>query len=185
MAFFPMFFDIEGKEVLVVGGGDIAFRKVEKLLPFNPKITLVAEKIKNNAIKILFQEQKIKIIERKFLFSDIDGKDIVIVAVDDVNLQRDIYMYCNEKKIFVNSVDSPDYCNFIFPAYIKKGDIVIGITTSGKAPSLSGKLREIIEKSLPSNIENILDELDKIRKSHPKGKERQEILIKKLREIFE
>ncbi len=179
MALFPIFIDIQGKNILIVGAGEVALRKIEKLLPFNPKITVVAKEIVREEIKHLSKENKIKIVERPFLFTDIDGKEIVIVAVDDIDLQREIYNYCVRRKIPVNSVDSPDYCTFIFPAYVKKGDIVIGITTSGKAPGLSGKLRKLIESYLPDDLEKILEELIEIRNKLPKGEKRQEI-IKKL-----
>ncbi len=179
MALFPMFVDIKDKNVLIVGAGEVALRKIEKLIPFEPNITVVAKEIVRDEIKDLAEKHNIHLIERAFLFTDIDGKEIVIVAVDNIDLQREIYNYCVRRKIPVNSVDSPDYCTFIFPAYVKRGDIVIGITTSGKAPGLSGKLRKLIESYLPEDLENILDELIKIRETLPKGEERQE-LIKKL-----
>jgi precorrin-2 dehydrogenase/sirohydrochlorin ferrochelatase len=179
MALFPMFVDIEGKNILIVGAGEVALRKIEKLIPFKPKLTVVAKEIVREEIKKLAEENNIHLIERNFLFTDIDGKEIVIVAVDDINLQREIYNYCVRRKIPVNSVDSPNYCTFIFPAYVKRGDIVVGITTSGNAPGLSGRLRKLIENYLPEDLENILDELIKIRESMPKGEERQEV-IKKL-----
>ncbi len=185
MALFPLFIDIEKKDILIVGAGEVALRKIEKLLPFKPKITVVAKEIKRDEIKKLSAEGKINLINRGFLFTDIDGKQLVIVATNDINLQREIYNYCVRRKIPVNSVDSPAYCTFIFPAYVKKDDIVIGITTSGKAPALSGKLREIIENCLPEDIEKILEELEKIRKKYPKGKERQNLIIKKLNELLE
>jgi len=185
MALFPLFVNIEEKEVLVVGAGEVALRKIEKLLPFKPKITVVAKEIKKDEIKKLADEKKINLINRSFLFTDVDGKELVIVAVDDINLQREIYNYCYRKKIPVNSVDSPQFCTFIFPAYVKKDDIVIGITTSGKAPGLSKKLKEIIEKSLPENIENILKKLEEIRKKYPKGKKRQNLILKTVNKLLE
>ncbi len=179
MALFPIFIDIKGKEILIVGAGEVALRKIEKLIPFEPKITVVAKEIVREEIKELAEKNKIKILKRGFLFTDIDGKNMVIVAVDDIDLQREIYNYCFRRKIPVNSVDSPDYCSFIFPAYVKKGDIVIGITTSGKAPGLSGKLRKLIESYLPEDLEDILEQLIKVRETMPKGEERQN-LIKKI-----
>ena len=178
MALFPMFVDIKDKNVLIVGAGEVALRKIEKLIPFEPKITVVAKEIVRNEIKDLAEKHNINLIERGFLFTDIDGKEIVIVAVDDIDLQREIYNYCVRRKIPVNSVDSPDYCTFIFPAYVKRGDIVVGITTSGKAPGLSGKLRRIIENCLPDDLEQLLDQLNEIRETFPKGKERQEMILK-------
>jgi precorrin-2 dehydrogenase/sirohydrochlorin ferrochelatase len=173
-----MFVNLKEKDILVVGAGNVALRKIEKLLPFSPKITVVAKKV-SQQVEDLCKKNGIKVIKRPFKKEDLKGKDIVIVAVDNIDLQKEIYSKCKELKIHVNSVDSPDYCDFIFPAYVKKGDIVIGITTSGKAPGLSGKIREIIENALPDNLEELLDELVRIRQTKEKGKERQK-LIKKI-----
>ncbi len=173
-----MFVNLENKKVLIVGAGNVAFRKIEKLLPFKPEITIVAKEISKD-VKEIADKYGLKIHERAFRFEDLKSIDIVIVAVDDLQLQKDIFEKCRELKIPVNSVDSPQYCDFIFPAYVKKGDLVIGVTTSGKLPGLSAKIREIIEKALPENIEKLMEELIAIREKEKKGKERQE-LIKKL-----
>ncbi len=185
MALFPLFINIEGKNVLIVGAGEVALRKIEKLLPFKPKITVVAKEIKRDEIKKLAEEGKINLINRGFLFTDIDRKELVIVAVDDINLQREIYNYCVRKKIPVNSVDSPDYCTFIFPAYVKKDDIVIGITTSGNLPGLSAKLRKHIEKNIPENLEDIFQKIKNVREELPKGKDRQKKILQLIDELFE
>ena len=184
MSLFPIFVDIKGKNVLIVGAGKVALRKIEKLLPFKPKITVIAKEIKEKDIIKLADKEEIKVINREFLFKDIDGKDLVIVAVDNIDLQREIFNLCEERKIPVNSVDSPDFCNFIFPAYIKRGDIVIGLTTSGKAPALSAKLRKKLEECLPEDLEKILSILEDLRKKYPKGEERQKIIINKLNELI-
>jgi len=176
-----MFVDLKDKEVLVVGAGNVALRKIEKLIPFSPNITVVAEKVSEDVRKIC-TENGIKVIERSFKKEDLIDKEMVIVAVDNIDLQKEIFKYCRDLKIPVNSVDSPEYCDFIFPAYVKIGDIVIGITTSGKAPGLSAKIREIIENCLPENLEDILEELSNIRQTKEKGKERQELIKKIIQE---
>jgi len=184
LAYFPVFISLEYKNVLIVGAGKVAERKVEKLLPFNPNITVVAKDIKSDFIKKLSKKNKIKLINRAFLFTDLDGKDLVIVAVDDINLQREIYNYCYRRKIPVNSVDSPQYCTFLFPAYIKEKDIVIGISTSGYAPALAKKLKEKIKECLPENLGEVFEKLKNIRKNKDKGEERQNLIYKILNKYF-
>lgn len=185
MPLFPIFVEIEGKNVLVVGGGTVAQRKIEKLIPFKPKIEVVAKSI-NEDIKRLTKDYKDIILnERTFDFSDLENRDVVIVAVDDLALQKEIYEECVKRKIPVNSVDSPDYCSFIFPALVVKGDLVIGISTSGTVPGLSAKVRKHIEKCLPENMEEILKELKYIRETLPKGEERQRVVLQKVEELFE
>ncbi len=176
MALFPLFISLKNKKILIVGGGDVALRKIEKLIPFEPEIKVVSKDFPEKTISLL-KKYNIPYEKRAFRYTDLENTDIVIVAVNNLELQKDIYNYTRGKNILVNSVDSPDYCDFIFPAYVKKGDLVIGITTSGKVPGLSGKIRKKIEKCLPEDIEQILEEIYKIRNSLPKGKERQEKIL--------
>ena len=176
MAYFPLFVDLEDKNILVVGGGKVAERKISILLQFSRNITVVAKKIKSEKIKRFSIDRKINLKERLFQLSDLDNTDLVIVAVDDISLQKKIYDECMKRKIPVNSVDSIDYCSFIFPAIIKEEDLVIGISSSGKAPALAGRLKDIIKDCLPKNLKLVLKEVAKLRESLPKGLERQKIL---------
>ena len=100
MAYFPFYIDIENKKILVVGGGTVALRKIEKLTPFSPDITVVAPKICEE-IKVL----NVKIIDRRFCDSDLDGAFCVVSATDDETLNGRIFQLCNEKNILVNTVD--------------------------------------------------------------------------------
>ncbi len=185
MAYFPLFVNLEGKTVLIIGAGEVALRKIEKLLPFNSEIKVVAKKVKIPEIKSLAREGKIILEERPFQWKDLEDVDLVIVATDDIELQKEIYKRCKDKNIPVNSVDSPDFCSFIFPAYVKKKDIVIGITTSGKAPAFSGRLKQMIEDCLPEKLDEILDELATIRQQYPKGEQRQKLIKERLKELLE
>ncbi|MEO2153254.1 MAG: NAD(P)-dependent oxidoreductase [Aquificota bacterium] len=106
------------------------------------------------------------------------------MATDDINLQRKIFKLCSKKRIPVNSVDSPDYCSFIFGSLIVRGDLVIGITTSSKAPALSKEIRKLIEKHLPPNVEEILNHLYEVRKKYPKGRKRQKLLTQMAKELI-
>ncbi len=183
MALFPLFITLEDKNVLVVGGGEVACRKIEKLIPFKPNIKVVSKDFSKRTEELL-KKEGIPFEKKAFSFEDLQNIDIVIVAVDDVELQRNIYSFTRKKNILVNSVDSPDYCDFIFPSYIKRGDIVIGITTSGKLPGFSAKLRQYIEKCLPENIESIFNSLVKLRNSLPKGRERQKKIVEEVDKYF-
>ena len=120
MAYFPFYIDIENKKILVVGGGTVALRKIEKLMPFSPDITVVAPKICDE-IKAL----NVKIIDRKFCDSDLDGAFCVVSATDDESLNGRIFQLCNEKNILVNTVDDKEKCGFIFGEkrlfYVYKG----------------------------------------------------------------
>jgi precorrin-2 dehydrogenase/sirohydrochlorin ferrochelatase len=176
MAYFPIFVDLKDKDVVIVGAGDIAYRKIEVLLPFCPKITVIAKEA-NEQIKELFLSKKIDLIIKEFDENDIlQNPFLVVVAVDDLGLQKKISQICFKKNILVNSVDSKEYCNFIFGSIIQNGDLVIGINTSSKAPAVSKALKAYLMQRLPKNIESLIEKVANLRKIDTKN---MQIEIKK------
>lgn len=158
MGYFPFFVDVENQNCLVVGGGVVALRKIEKLLPFNPNITVVSPKIHKEILSI----ESINIINRKFDFNDLKEKSFVITATDDKVLNKEIYNSCKENNIPVNTVDDKDNCSFIFPALAKNNSVTVAISTSGKSPLYAKYLRKKIE-NLIQDSESIVDNLSKYR----------------------
>ncbi|MBQ9674211.1 MAG: bifunctional precorrin-2 dehydrogenase/sirohydrochlorin ferrochelatase [Ruminococcus sp.] len=158
MGYFPFYIDIKDKICLVVGGGTVALRKVEKLLLFNPKITVVSPEIHREITNL----PNVTVIKRKFKDSDINNAFMVITATDDNALNSHIFELCTAKNILVNTVDDRDKCGFIFPALIKNDSVTIGISTSGKCPIYSRYLREKIEKSYDKDFK-IADKLGEYR----------------------
>lgn len=146
MAYFPFFIDIGGRKILVVGGGNVALGKVEKLLPFGADITVTAPEICPELEKV----QGIKLVRRRFADEDINGTFAVIAATDDRNTNAHIYSVCTSRGILVNSVDDPANCGFIFPSLVKAGNVTVGISTSGTAPAFAKYLRKRAESGLDS-----------------------------------
>ena len=158
MGYFPFFVDVENQNCLVVGGGVVALRKIEKLLPFDPNITVVSPKVHKEILSI----KNINIIKRKFDFNDLKEKSFVITATDDKVLNKEIYNSCKENNIPVNTVDDKDNCSFIFPALARNNGVTVAISTSGKSPIYAKYLRKKIE-SLIQDSESIVDNLSKYR----------------------
>lgn len=158
MGYFPFFVDVENQNCLVVGGGVVALRKIEKLLPFNPNITVVSPKVHKEILSI----KNINIIKRKFDFNDLNKKSFVITATDDKVLNKEIYNSCKENNIPVNTVDDKDNCSFIFPALARNNGVTVAISTSGKSPLYAKYLRKKIE-NLIQDSESIVDNLSKYR----------------------
>lgn len=156
MPYFPVFMNIENKRVVVIGGGGVALRKVEKLLPFKPTITVIAPKVVKELVS-MEREGRIKIVRRRFNSKDIEDSFLVIGATNNRKVNRRIYKIASRKGILCNIVDDPELCSFIFPALITKRDLCIGITTSGKAPSVSKLLKEWISEFLPENIDKVIE----------------------------
>ncbi len=159
MGYFPFFMDIKNKRIVIAGGGNVAFRKAEKLLPFEPEITVVAPAF----CRELQALDGICMKTGEFEDSDLNGAFAVIAATDSSELNGHIYRLCTQKNILINTVDDKDKCGFIFPALVKRGDITIGISTSGKSPLFAGYLREYIEEELDGGMTDALEILDKYR----------------------
>lgn len=159
MALFPMFIEMSGKKVLVVGGGNVALRKCEKLLPYGAEVTAVSGRFQPQFISL----QGVTLLFRPFRDEDIAGRDIVIAATDDRALNEHIAGLCRESGIPFNCVDEPENCTFIFPALTLRGRLSAGFCTGGASPTAAAYFREQFEESLPDGLEEILDFMAGIR----------------------
>lgn len=159
MAYFPFFIELGGREGLVVGGGAVALRKVEKLLPYGPKLTVLAPEILPEFKKM----DSITCLEISFTPAALQGKDFVIAATDDAMLNQSIAQACQARRILVNVVDDPENCGFLFPALVKQGQLCVGISTGGASPSAAVYVKNRVAECLPENMEAILDYLSAIR----------------------
>ena len=157
MPYLPAFMDITEKELLVVGGGDVAARKIEKLLLFQPKIHLVSMDINEEVAQMIKDNKNIRFEKRPFEFKDLDQKKLAIIAIDDIPLQKEIFDFCQKNNQMCNCVDSPDYCNFIFPALVTRGDLTIGINTAGRAPYVSSRIRQLLDNYLSPHLGELVE----------------------------
>ena len=157
MAYFPFYIDIENKKILVVGGGTVALRKIEKLTPFSPDITVVAPKICDE-IKVL----NVKIIDRRFVTATLMVR-FALSAQPMMKRSTAEFFSFAMRKILVNTVDDKEKCGFIFPAIASKNGITAGITTSGKSPIYAKYLKELFVGVLESMNENTTEVLWKYR----------------------
>ncbi len=140
MAYFPMFVDMTERECLIVGGGNVAYRKVIVMLDFGAKVTVVAEDICEELGKLTIENQ-ITFIKRRFERKDCDGMEMVIAATDDNALNHEIAEYCKANGIMVNAVDQKADCSFIFPSYIKEKNLVAAFSSGGNSPVLTQYLK--------------------------------------------
>lgn len=175
MNLFPVFQDIDNKNILVVGGGNIAKAKISRLLQFTSRITVIAE-----ASDIDYVPVRIK----SFSEEDLDGMDLVVLAMGKPEKEIEIAKKCIEKGILVNSASAPNAGNFYMPGLIKKGNLSIGISTGGYSPAYSRYLREEIERLIPEKIDEILLRLGVIRSELKEEIQEQSRRSKILREIM-
>lgn len=146
--YLPVSLSLEGKQCLVVGGGNVALRKIETLLEYNVALTVVAiqpvEKLKYYADK-----GKLELQMREYQSPESSRFDIVIAASDSLESNQIVARDCREARVPINAVDNPDLCDFIFPAVLRRDCLTVAVSTDGKAPFLSGHLRLILDSVFP------------------------------------
>lgn len=170
MSVFPFMQKIDDKRFLVVGSGAIARRKIRLLLQFTDQITLVThlrqpfsqEQIIRDELKG-FSVKGVEIVDRMFEPADLQKADYCIASCDDQLKNSEIASLCRSFEIPVNVPDNPDICTFFLPSVIKKGSLVITVSTQGKSPALSAGIRRKIEEILPDRTEEILNCMAELR----------------------
>ena len=136
----PLHFRLKGRSCLVVGGGDLAFRKTELLLAVGAHVTVVAPKIGER-----FDAIGVKRRQRPFADSDVEGHVLVVAATSDAALNAHVSQLCQARTQPVNVVDTPDLCSVTFPAIIDRSPVVMSVGTGGASPVLTRMLRERLE----------------------------------------
>ncbi len=163
MAYFPMFVDLKGKKIIIIGGGKVAYRKVAKLLPFEAEITVIAPDICSEIQELLNNNSNLILKNRNFETEDIKNAFLVISATNNNSTNQQVAQICKSQNIPINSVDDIENCTFLFPALVKKESLVIGCSTSGKAPDIAAFVKNTIEQNLPENIGQIVEVLGILR----------------------
>ncbi len=142
---FPMFMKLAGKQCLVVGAGKVGEPKIGGLIDTGARIHVVAIAA-NDQVREWAGAGKIELELRAFSTSDLDGKFLAVVATASRNLNEHVYREAQERGVLCNVVDVPEYCDFFYPAVVRRGDLQIAISTGGQSPSLAQKLRQQLER---------------------------------------
>lgn len=162
MAKYPVFLELGGRRVVIVGGGTVAARKAEPVLKAGARLVVVAEKI-CDALRGLCSGTKTELIESKYTKDYLAGATLAIAATDNEELNKRIYKDCQELEVLCNVVDSPGLCDFYVPAVVKRGDLQIAIGTEGRSPAYAGHIRKKLENIITEKHGEFLAELEAIR----------------------
>ena len=152
----PVFINLRQKPCLVVGGGDIALRKVNLLLKAQAKIKCISPEFCSGLIE-LSRKNALDLIEKRFESTDIDNQSVIIAATDDDKTNAMVSSLAHESGIPINVVDSPDLSSFIMPSIVDRSPIVIAISSAGKAPVLARIIRAKLETIIPSAYGNLAE----------------------------
>ncbi|MGP6489625.1 siroheme synthase CysG [Duffyella gerundensis] len=151
MDYLPIFAELKEKPVLVVGGGDIASRKIELLRRAGAKVLIAARELCPE-LQALADEQQLTWLAKEFDEAQLDHVFLVIAATDDSALNARVFDAANQRYRLVNVVDDQPKCTFIFPSIVDRSPLVVAISSSGTAPVLARMLREKLEALLPANL---------------------------------
>ena len=152
--YFPAFLDLQGRRCLVVGGGDIALRKVRLLSSAGAKLTIVAPEI-THSLAAFAGDCGHQLITREVFPSDVLGNWLVVSATGVPEVEAAVFRYASDAGIFCNGVDDMANCSYITPAIVDRGQVVVAISSGGAAPVLARKLRAQIEALLPVGLSTL------------------------------
>jgi precorrin-2 dehydrogenase/sirohydrochlorin ferrochelatase len=156
MRYYPVFLDIAGKPVIVIGGGNIAHQKVVGLLKASAELTVVSPDL-NQEMASLAAGGRFRHVERDYEPGDLEGYLLAFVATDDRTVNATVASEGKERRVWVNAVDDPPYCDFIMPGIAQQGNLIVAVSTSGTSPAMARKMREEIETFLTEDYALMLE----------------------------
>ena len=162
MRYFPIFLDLEDRDVLIVGGGEKALQKLRLLAKTTARLTLVADEVEDGIAELASQRQ-FTIRRRRFLEADLTDAALVFAASDDADIDRRVAAAARAKGIPVNVVDGPADSNFIMPAIVDRDPVVVAIGTEGTAPIIARDLKAKIESWLPAHFGRVAQSAGAVR----------------------
>jgi len=163
---FPVFLRPDKIHFLIIGGGFVGTEKISYMFKHAPecKVRLVAPEIKDE-IKSLQNQfpNQIELRQKPFSEDDLEGINVVIIGTANFELNKEIHSLVKSKGILVNVADTPDLCDFYLSSVVKKGDLKIAISSNGKSPTLTKRIRELLEEALPEELDDVIQNLKIIR----------------------
>jgi len=162
LKYFPVFLDINARNCLVIGGGSVGTRKALALVESGANVTVISPAV-TDTLKSLARRGTINLKTRTYCSADMEGMFLVFGATNQETLNRQIYQDAERLNMLCNIADRPAVCNFILPATVKRGDLVIAISTSGKSPAFAKELRKHLETQFGDEYATLLTLMGGIR----------------------
>jgi len=141
--YYPIMVNIKNKQITVIGGGKVAYRKAKNFILFGCRVKVIAPNLIEDFNNI---QDKITIINDFYKKEYIKDSFIVVASTDNKDLNKEIGLYCKENNKLCNVVDDPSLSSYIVPSIVKRGNLVISISTGGKSPSLATKIKRDLEQ---------------------------------------
>ncbi|MBI1886402.1 MAG: bifunctional precorrin-2 dehydrogenase/sirohydrochlorin ferrochelatase [Chloroflexi bacterium] len=162
MRYYPIFLDVAEKPVVVIGGGEIALRKVEGLLDAAAAVTVVSPDL-HLELAALVDAGRVRHLRREYRPGDLAGSVLAFVATDDRSVNSTVAAEGRQRRVWVNAVDDTPNCDFIMPSILRRSGLIVAISTSGASPALARKIREELEGFLTEDFALLLEVAGEVR----------------------
>ena len=158
---YPIFLKVTSLNTLIVGGGNVALEKLTFLLKSSPeaKVQMVSPMFREETIA-LANKHGVELFEQTYDKSFLENKHMVIATTDVEAVNKAVYTDCKEQNILVNLADNPPFCDFYMGGIVTKGNVKIAISTNGKSPTMAKRLRQFFEDVIPSDINELAENLN-------------------------
>lgn len=162
---FPVFIQLERMRVLIVGGGPVAFEKLQTVLINAPatRVKIVAREFDEELVLLAEKKEQVTLVQKNYSSGDLYDADIVIAAVNDIVTAEEIRNDAKARKLLVNVADKPALCDFYLGSVVQKGNLKLAISTNGKSPTIAKRLKETLNEILPAELDQVLDQMQLIR----------------------
>jgi len=164
---FPIFLKLNDLHTVLIGAGNVGLEKLTAIVKNSPaaRVTVIANVFLPEVHALAAEYEGITIIQKAFVDTDLDTADIVVAATNDNKLNTYIRQSAHERKLLVNVADKPDLCDFYLGSIVQKGDLKIAISTNGKSPTVAKRLKEVLNESLPAELDITLQQMSELRNS--------------------
>jgi siroheme synthase-like protein len=164
---FPVFLKLNDLHTLIIGAGYVGLEKLSAILTnsTNAKITIVAENISKDVSDLAGRFPKVTVVQKEFTESDLIGANLVVVATGNESLNNYIRELAHQRNLLINVADKPSLCDFYLGSVVQKGDLKIAISTNGKSPTVAKRLKEVLNESIPAELDTALQQMSQLRKT--------------------
>ena len=163
MGYYPIFLEMKDRRCVVIGGGAVAERKVEGLVAVGANVTVISPAI-TDGLQDLLAQSAIRHVAREYRAGDRAGYDLVFVATDNSEINATVSNEARSLRIWVNSADDPDHCDFILPAVIRRGDLAVAVSTGGVSPAVTRAIREELDEYFHADYARFVQIAGEVRK---------------------
>jgi siroheme synthase-like protein len=163
VGYYPIFLEMKDRRCVVIGGGAVAERRVEGLVAVGANVTVISPAI-TEGLRDLLTQGAIRHVAREYRAGDRAGYDLVFVATDNSEINAAVSSEARSLRIWVNSADDPDHCDFILPAVIRRGDLAVAVSTGGVSPAVTRAIREELDEYFQADYARFVQIAGEVRK---------------------